>query len=328
MQGLAGRGVKPIWILKPTDASQGRKIFLIRDLAEISYGHFSSSIAAAAADLRGEGGGDDDGDGIGGEERERAIATEIDMATTLRMLRSRLKEVTPCVRFTELHLAQRYVAKPLTFHGYKLDLRIYVLLLSARPLRVYWYTDCLLRFATQKYDLDDLENAYSHLTNSSINKNSTAYGVDKEGIRAGCKWSLWRFTREHPDHPLGSPTLWARIKAIVTLTLLSIAADVPDNGGCFELLGYDVIVDAALKPWLLEVNVARPRRRVRGRPRGEGAAAVRPRRPPRVAARARRRRHHRRRRRRRGEGGARRQRRAARSGGGGGAGGASPARRS
>ena len=50
---LAGRGVKPIWILKPTDASQGRKIFLIRDLAEISYGHFSSSIAAAAADLRG-----------------------------------------------------------------------------------------------------------------------------------------------------------------------------------------------------------------------------------------------------------------------------------
>ena len=89
---LAGRGVKPIWILKPTDASQGRKIFLIRDLAEISYGHFSSSIAAAAADLRGEGGGDDDGDGGGGEERERAIATEIDMATTLRMLRSRLKQ--------------------------------------------------------------------------------------------------------------------------------------------------------------------------------------------------------------------------------------------
>ena len=175
---LAGRGVKPIWILKPTDASQGRKIFLIRDLAEISYGHFSSSIAAAAADLRGEGGGDDDADGGGGEERERAIATEIDMATTLRMLRSRLKkEVTPCVKFTELHLAQRYVAKPLTFHGYKLDLRIYVLLLSARPLRVYWYTDCLLRFATQKYDLDDLENAYSHLTNSSINKNSTSYAA-------------------------------------------------------------------------------------------------------------------------------------------------------
>ena len=27
---------KPVWILKPTDCSQGRKIFLIRDLSEIS----------------------------------------------------------------------------------------------------------------------------------------------------------------------------------------------------------------------------------------------------------------------------------------------------
>ena len=38
---------------------------------------------------------------------------------------------------------------------YKLDLRIYVLLLSAQPLRVYWYKDCLVRFATHKYDISD-----------------------------------------------------------------------------------------------------------------------------------------------------------------------------
>ena len=50
--------------------------------------------------------------------------------------------------------------------------------------------------------------------------------------------------------------LWARIKAIVNLTLLSIAAGIPDNGGCFELFGYDVMVDDALRPWLLEVNLA------------------------------------------------------------------------
>ena len=45
-------GQKPIWIIKPTDSSQGRKIFLIRDLSEISYGHFSASMAAN--DLLGE----------------------------------------------------------------------------------------------------------------------------------------------------------------------------------------------------------------------------------------------------------------------------------
>ena len=81
MQGLAGRGVKPIWILKPTDASQGRKIFLIRDLAEISYGHFVDHRGRRR--LRGEGGGDDDTDGGGGESG--AVIAGVGMATTLRM---------------------------------------------------------------------------------------------------------------------------------------------------------------------------------------------------------------------------------------------------
>ena len=158
--------------------------------------------------------------------------------------------MTPCVKFTEMHVVQRYVDRPLCFSGYKLDLRIYVLLLSAQPLRVYWYRDCLVRFATHKYDMSDIDNQYAHLTNTSINKNSGAIGV------GGCKWSMHRFKREQPDHPLNTPLLWVRIRAIINLTLLSIAADIPDNGGCFELLGYDVIVDEALKPWLLEVNTS------------------------------------------------------------------------
>ena len=126
---------------------------------------------------------------------------------------------------------------PCSLCRYKLDLRIYVLLISAQPLRLYWFRDCLVRFATQKYDLSDLDNTYSHLTNTSINKNSNSYATIKEGIKAGCKWSMLRFVREHPDHPLGSTLLWSRIKAIVNLTLLSIAPGIPDNGGCFELFG-------------------------------------------------------------------------------------------
>ena len=50
-----------------------------------------------------------------------------------------------------MHIVQRYLERPLCFCGYKLDLRIYVLLVSAQPLRIYWFNDCLVRFATQKY---------------------------------------------------------------------------------------------------------------------------------------------------------------------------------
>ena len=52
-----------------------------------------------------------------------------------------------------------------------------MLLLSAQPLRVYWYRDCLVRFATHKYDMKDINNQYAHLTNTSINKHSGASGV-------------------------------------------------------------------------------------------------------------------------------------------------------
>jgi hypothetical protein len=157
-----------------------------------------------------------------------------------------------------VHLRQVYIDRPFCASGYKLDLRLYVLVASARPLRVYLYHDCLLRVATQPYDLNDLQNAISHLTNSSINKHSDSLGSHKAGIGAGCKVSYRAWLRQNPDSRLRSPLLWARIRSILCLTLLSIASQMPDAVGCFELLGYDVIVDENLKPWLLEVGFLVP----------------------------------------------------------------------
>eukprot|EP01062_Namystynia_karyoxenos_P029022 TRINITY_DN2187_c1_g1_i1.p1 TRINITY_DN2187_c1_g1~~TRINITY_DN2187_c1_g1_i1.p1 ORF type:complete len:622 (+),score=171.69 TRINITY_DN2187_c1_g1_i1:65-1930(+) len=192
--------IAPIWICKPSNQSQGRKIFLFRKLEELTYD-------------------------------ERSVV-------------------------------QRYIDRPLLIGGYKFDLRIYVLVARCDPLTAFIYTDGFARFGTLKYDSGGrcLDSQFSHLTNSSINQVSPFFSVDKSAIGEGCKWSLRRVAAHFDALREGLwAAVWERIRCVVRLTLLSVAfAETSFGSGVgnesFELFGFDVLIDANLKPWLLEVN--------------------------------------------------------------------------
>ena len=54
-----------------------------------------------------------------------------------------------------------------------LNLRMYVLLLSLNPLKIYLYREGIARFATEKYEYPSKKNSSNnciHLTNYAINK--------------------------------------------------------------------------------------------------------------------------------------------------------------
>lgn len=75
----------------------------------------------------------------------------------------------------EHYVAQRYLHKPFLIDGLKFDLRIYVLITSVIPLRIYIYKEGLARFCTKEYVSpvgSNLNNLFMHLTNYAINKDS------------------------------------------------------------------------------------------------------------------------------------------------------------
>lgn len=103
-----------------------------------------------------------------------------------------------------------------------------------------------------------------HLTNSSVNKQNPAYVVN-DGVNSfkGHKWSfasLWSYLKQER---VDVADLWSRIKDIIVKTFISVESSMNatilqslvSSYTCYELYGFDVLLDESLRPWLLEVNI-------------------------------------------------------------------------
>uniref|UniRef100_A0A452SYW1 Tubulin--tyrosine ligase-like protein 9 n=1 Tax=Ursus maritimus TaxID=29073 RepID=A0A452SYW1_URSMA len=128
----------------------------------------------------------------------------------------------------ENYVAQRYIENPYLIGGRKFDLRVYVLVMSYIPLRAWLYRDGFARFSNTRFTLSSIDDQYVHLTNVAVQKTSPDYHPKK-----GCKWMLQRFRH-----------------------LQSVQKVIISDKHCFELYGYDILIDQNLKPWLLEVNAS------------------------------------------------------------------------
>ncbi|KPJ08768.1 Tubulin polyglutamylase TTLL4 [Papilio machaon] len=165
-------------------------------------------------------------------------------------------------------VVQRYVSKPYLINGNKFDMRLYVLVTSIHPLRIYLYKDGLARFASVKYndELASLNDRYMHLTNYSINRLSKNYTPNEDFAACeGHKWTLQSlFHYLKTDRNVDTDSLWESLKDLVIKTIISgeasisslTKANVTSRYNCYELFGIDVLLDEDLKPWLLEVNIS------------------------------------------------------------------------
>ena len=74
----------------------------------------------------------------------------------------------------------------------------------------------------------------------------------------GGKWSLdhLKLYLRHQFPVEVVEKLWRDVDLIITHSLRAVANLVANDKHCFELYGYDIIIDEGLKPWLVEVNAS------------------------------------------------------------------------
>jgi hypothetical protein len=144
-------------------------------------------------------------------------------------------------------VAQEYIDSFL-LDNKKFDFRIYVLVASVHPLEIYVYRDGLARFCLEEIDSN---TPFGQLTNVAINHDSRILTETLERMRI--------------EKGVDIGLLWKKIDQVIALTIISgysfishgVTSRFGTNRGysrCFQVLGFDILLDQDANPYLLEVN--------------------------------------------------------------------------
>ncbi|XP_058808637.1 probable tubulin polyglutamylase TTLL9 [Phymastichus coffea] len=221
------------WIVKPAAGSQGRGIFLFRRLRDLAEWR-SREYPAPSADSN------SDGEGLAAPD---------------------------------VYIVQKYIDEPYLLAGCKFDLRIYVLVTSFQPLKVWLAREGFARLSGEQFSLARIDDSRVHLTNMAIQlkaadgrpaRRPARPSADRDcertapPARLGSKWPLsclrQYLTERHG--PAVVDDLLHNIAGMIMASLAAVQRSVVACQNSFELYGYDVLLDKALRPWLLEVNAS------------------------------------------------------------------------
>ena len=155
----------------------------------------------------------------------------------------------------EAYVVQKYVLTPFLIGKKKFDLRLYVLVTNFSPLKVYQYRRGFARFTNSRYssDIQDIYDDFMHLTNVAVQKTAENYD-DRTGnkmeLQALKIYLMTIYGQERVD------ALFWEMQMVILRSLLAVQHVMINDKHCFEVYGYDLMIDQDLKPWLIEVNAS------------------------------------------------------------------------
>ena len=163
-------------------------------------------------------------------------------------------------------IASRYIDNPFLINNKKFDLRIYAFVTSIMPLRIYRFNEGLTRFTTSNYNSDKNDRC-AHLTNYAVNKNNKNYVQNTQPFDidySSSKWTLTSLKQYLEENNINSELIFNKIDDIIIKTLIScennllsaISKYCSYQENCFELYGFDILIDDNLNCWLMECNLS------------------------------------------------------------------------
>lgn len=173
----------------------------------------------------------------------------------LNFLKQKIQEYSQEPEMGASLIVQKYIEKPLLINGRKFDIRMWVLI--THNIECYIFKEGYLRTSSMIYKIDNIniDNKYMHLTNNAIQRYSDNYGSFEEGNQISFK-NFNSYLHENYNESIEK--ILEQTKKLINKSYLAIKnkiiKDTNKMNCCFEIFGYDFIVDSEFNVWLIEVN--------------------------------------------------------------------------
>ncbi|SBS84508.1 ATP-dependent DNA helicase UvrD, putative (UvrD) [Plasmodium ovale curtisi] len=237
-----------MWIMKPIGKSQGKGIFLFDKISQIREWSGTKVRPPEEKERRGERHIERSNERDSGKASGGVAASAVSAVSVVNTASPPAGAVGG-----EHYVVQEYISNPLLIGGKKFDIRLYVLVLSYSPLTIYIYRSGFARFSHSYFrnEKNNMNDITMHLTNVSIQKNTQGYDDT-----VGGKWFLrelflYMKSRYGQDKIM---TMIKNIESCIVQSFLAVHKVIINDKNCFELYGFDILIDSTLKPWLIEVN--------------------------------------------------------------------------
>jgi len=154
---------------------------------------------------------------------------------------------------------QKYIERPLLIHKRKFDIRAYCLVTqepSAGAWRVFSYRDAYLRTTSVKYTTKRLDRM-AHLNNDAVQKHGEDYGKFESANKMSLEeWQRYLDEHHARDGVSVRQRIMPQVRGLMADAVRAAAPKLNARGipNCFEVYGFDFMVDAGFRVWLIECN--------------------------------------------------------------------------